>query len=126
MSNSPVNALVERIRTVADLYPPREATAESAGVSNPQLNRYLTGRAKISLIVALRLAEPQGFSMNRLATGDGAMYANVETPNQEQKIRLIRHVSNQVDDILAADGLSIELRKRQDLIRTIYDMDSKR
>ena len=64
--------------------------------------------------------------MNRLATGDGATYANFETPNQEQTIRLIRHVSNQVDDILAADGLSIELRKRRDLIRTIYDMDSKR
>ena len=126
MSNSPVKALVERIRTVVDLYPTREANAESAGVSNPQLNRYLTGRAKIPLIVALRLAEPQEFSMNRHATGDGAMYANVETPNQEQKIRLIRHVSNQVGDILAADGLSIELRKRQDLIRTIYDMDSKR
>ena len=64
--------------------------------------------------------------MNRPATGGGAMYANVETPNQEQKIRLIPHVSNQVDDILAAGGLSIELRKRQDLIRTTYDMDSKR
>ena len=126
MSNSPVKALVERIRTVAVLYPPREATAESAGVSNPQLNRYLTGRAKISLIVALRLAEPQEISMNRLATGDGAIYANVETPNQEQTIRLIRNFSNQVDDILAADGLSIELRKRQDSIRTIYDTDSKR
>ncbi|MEC7204902.1 MAG: hypothetical protein VXW49_14660 [Pseudomonadota bacterium] len=49
---------MERIRTVADLYPTREATAESAGVSNPQLNRYLTGCAKITLIVALRLAEP--------------------------------------------------------------------
>ena len=119
MRNSPVKALVERIRTVADLYPTREATAESAGVSNTQLNRYLTGRAKISLIVALRLAGPQVFSMNRHATGDGAMYANVETPNQEQTIRLIRHVSNQVDDILVADSLSIELRKRQDLIRTI-------
>ena len=119
MSNSPIKALVERIRTVADLYPTREATAESAGVNYTQLNRYLTGRAKISLIVALRLAEPQGISMNRLATGDGAMYANVETPNQEQTIRLIRHVSNRVDDILAADSLSIELRKRQDLIRTI-------
>ena len=103
MSNSPVKALVERIRVVADLYPTREATAESAGVSNTQLNRYLTGRAKISLIVALRSAEPQVISMNRLATGDGAMYANVETPNQEQTIRLIRHVSNQVDNILAAD-----------------------
>ena len=113
MSNSPIKALVERIRTVADLYPTREATAESAGVSNPQLDRYLTGRAKISLIVPLRLAEPQGISMKRLATGDGAMYANFETPNQEQKIRLIRHVFNRVDDILVADGLSIELRKRQ-------------
>ena len=126
MSNSPIKALVERIRTVADLYLTREATAESGGVSNPQLNRYLTGRAKISHIVSLRLAEPQGISMIRLATGDGAMYANVETPNQEQTIRLIRHVFNRVDDILAADGLSIELRKRRDLIRTIYDMNSKR
>ena len=126
MSNSPVKALVERIRTIVDLYPTREANAESAGVSNPQLNRYLMGRAKILLIVALRLAEPQEISMNRLATGDGAIYANVETPNQEQTIRLIRNFSNQVDDILAADGLSIELRKRQDSIRTIYDMDSKR
>ena len=123
MSNSPVKALAERIRTVADLYPTREATAESAGASNPQLNRYLTDRANVSLIVAFRLAEPHGVSMGRLVTGDGAMYANVETPNQEQTIRLIRHVSNQVDDILAADGLSIEPRKRQDLIRTIYDMN---
>ena len=64
--------------------------------------------------------------MNRLAAGDGAIYANVETPNQEQTIRLIRHFSNQVDEILAADGLSIKLRQRQDLMRTIYDMDSKR
>ena len=47
--------------------------------------------------------------MNRHATGDGAMYANVETPNQEQKIRLIRRL-NQVDDILlrAAYRLSSE------------------
>ena len=126
MSNSPVKALVERIRTVVDLYPTREANAESAGVSNPQLNRYLTGGAKISLIVDLRLAEPQGILMNRLAAGDGAIYANVETPNKEQTIRLIRHFSNQVDEILAADGLSIKLRQRQDLMRTIYDMDSKR
>ena len=126
MSKSPVNALVERIWTVADLYPTREATAQSAGVSNPQLNRYVNGRAKISLIIVLRLAEPQGILMNRLAAGDGAIYANVETPNKEQTIRLIRHFSNQVDEILAADGLSIKLRQRQDLMRTIYDMDSKR
>ena len=83
MSNSSVKALAERIRTVADLYPTRKAAAESAGVSYPQLNRYLTGRAKISLIVALRLAETHGISMDWLATGDGAMYANVETPNRE-------------------------------------------
>ena len=126
MSKSPVKALVERIWTVADLYPTREATAQSAGVSNPQLNRYVNGRAKISLIIVLRLAEPQGILMNRLAAGNGAIYANVETPNQEQTIRLIRHFSNQVDEILAADGLSIKLRQRQDLMRTIYDMDSKR
>ena len=126
MSKSPVKALVERIWTVADLYPTREATAQSAGVSNPQLNRYVNGRAKISLIIVLRLAEPQGILMNRLAAGNGAIYATVETPNQEQTIRLIRHFSNQVDEILAADGLSIKLRQRQDLMRTIYDMDSKR
>ncbi len=126
MSKSPVKALVERIWTVADLYPTREATAQSAGVSNPQLNRYVNGRAKISLIIVLRLAEPQGILMNRLAAGDGAIYANVETPNKEQTIRLKRHFSNQVDEILAADGLSIKLRQRQDLMRTIYDMDSKR
>ena len=99
MSNSPVKALVERFRTVADHYPTSEATTESAGVRNPQFYQYLTGRAVNSLIVALRLAEPKGISMNRLATGDGAMYANFETPNREQTIRLIRHVSNQVDDI---------------------------
>ncbi len=126
MSKGPVKALVERIWTVADLYPTREATAQSAGVSNPQLNRYVNGRAKISLIIVLRLAEPQGILMNRLAAGDGAIYANVETPNKEQTIQLIRHFSNQVDEILAADGLSIKLRQRQDLMRTIYDMDSKR
>ena len=111
MSNSPVKALAERIRTVADLYPTREAAAESEGVSYPHLNWYLTGRDKISLITALRLAELHGISMDWFATGDGAMYANVETPNQEQTIRLIRHVSNQADDILAVDGLSIEPRK---------------
>jgi len=64
--------------------------------------------------------------MDWLATGEGAMYAKTETPNQEQTIQQIRQVSHQVDDILAADGLSIEPRKRQDLILTIYDMDSKR
>lgn len=89
-SNSSVKVLVERIRTVAKFYPTREATAESAGVSNPQMKRYLTGRAKISLIVAVRFAEPQGIAMNRLATGDGAKHAKVKTPNQEQTIRLIR------------------------------------
>ena len=83
MSNSPVKALVERFRTVADHYPTSEATTESAGVRNPQFYRYLTGRAVNSLIFALRLAEPLGDSMDRLATGDGKMYANVEPPNQE-------------------------------------------
>ena len=83
MSKSPVKALVERIWTVADLYPTREATAQSAGVSNPQLNRYVNGRAKISLIIVL-------IALNSF------------------------------------DSLSIKLRQRQDLMRTIYDMDSKR
>ena len=83
MSNSPVKALAERIRTFADLYSTREAAAESAGVSYPHVDWYLTGRAKISLITALRLVVLHGVSMDWLAAGDGATYANVETPNQD-------------------------------------------
>ena len=110
---------LDRCRSLSDA-----RNAQSAGVSNPQLNRYVNGRAKISLIIVPGWQNPE-FLIIWLAR-DGAIYANVETPNKEQTIRLIRHFSNQVDEILAADGLSIKLRKRQDLMRTIYDMDSKR
>ena len=71
MDKMSLDALAERLRIVADLFPTREAAAAAAGVSNPQLFRYLNGTTKIPLIVAMRLAEAQSVSMDWLATGEG-------------------------------------------------------
>lgn len=77
MDNMSLEALAARLRTVADLFPTREAAALAAGVSNPQLFRYLNGTTKIPLIVAMRLAEAQSVSLDWLATGEGAQFGEV-------------------------------------------------
>lgn len=125
MTKSTTQSLAERLRQVADLFPSREAAASAAGVSYPQLNRYLNGTTKIPLVVAMRLAEPFAISIDWIANGNGAMIANVENVELAQSSQRMLQVSEGVDRFLAADGLSLPRSKRNSLIQTIYDMSAE-
>ncbi len=116
------SALAERLRQVADLFSSRESAAKAAGVSYPQLNRYLNGTTKIPLIVAIRLAEPHAISIDWIANGLGDMTAGSHHTKQDQATQRVLQVTKDIELLLARDGLSIPRSKRNDLVRTIVDM----
>lgn len=125
MRSDTSKALAPRLRQVADLFPSREAAAAAAGVSRPQLNRYLNGTTKIPLIVTMRLADPYGVSIDWIASGQGAMFVDpADSVDARARARVVR-ISHDVDRLLRRDGLSLPPERRRTLVKAIVDMEAR-
>ena len=120
-----LKTLAGRLRQVANLYASREAAATAAGVSRPQLSRYLNGTTKIPLVVAIRLAEPFRISIDWIASGRGDMFANAAASQEMLAHARMARVTQDVDRLLQRDGLRLPPGRRRNLVKAIVEMEDK-
>lgn len=123
MQPNSLKALAGRLRQVADLYPSRDAASAAAGVSRPQLSRYLNGTTKIPLVVAVRLAEPFQISIDWIASGRGEMFGNADSPQEALARARTTRITQNVDRLLRRDGLSLPPERRRNLVKAIVEME---
>ena len=120
-----LQTLAGRLRQVADLYPSRDVAAAAAGVSRPQLSRYLNGTTKIPLLVTSRLAEPHQVSLDWIASGRGTMFADGPGSRDAAAQARMMRVTQDMDRLLRRDGLSLPAARRRSLAKAIVDMAEK-